>query len=235
MQFQLGQMLKPEQHSKLTEVMDTAKKWYVTKYCGFEVDKMVAATMLFEVSTSDVLAQEAKIYALAAKFGGLNGGEDSGAKGYFLTYMIAYIRDFAFGYYFIAESFETSVPWANVLKLCTQVKERIVTSCKELGIKKSPFVSCRVTQTYDVGACVYFYFGFIFKDLADPLHAYNVIETQARDEIIKCGGSLSHHHGVGKLRKPWMSETISPTGISMLKGLKNAVDPKNIFANGNLI
>jgi len=149
--------------------------------------------------------------------------------------MIAYIRDFGMQYYFIAESFETSVPWANVMELCTRVKQRIVSGCKEIGVKNPPFVSCRVTQTYDTGACIYFYFGFIYKDLKDPVQAYIHIEHGAREEILACGGSLSHHHGVGKLRKEWMEQTISATGINMLKGIKGAVDPKNIFANGNLI
>lgn len=90
-------------------------------------------------------------------------------------------------------------------------------------------------QTYDTGACVYFYFGFIFRGLKDPLGTYLDIENGARDEILKCGGSLSHHHGVGKLRKQWMKETVSDTGVEMLRGLKNTLDPHNVFANGNLI
>jgi len=235
MQFQFGQALKPDHNSKVGEWMDSVKKWYVTKYCGFEIEKMVAATLVFEGNASDVAIQEQKVYGIAAKYGGINGGEENGRRGYFLTYMIAYIRDFGFKYYFIAESFETSVPWSNVLKLCTRVKEKLYNACKEHGVKFNPFISCRVTQTYDVGACVYFYFGFIYRDLPDPLGVYIDIETQAREEILKCGGSLSHHHGVGKLRKKWLPQTISPTGISMLKGIKQAVDPKNIFGNGNLV
>jgi len=61
------------------------------------------------------------------------------------------------------------------------------------------------------------------------------VEEAARDTILKCGGSVSHHHGVGKLRKKWMSETVSPAGLTLLKGLKKAIDPKNIFVAGNLV
>lgn len=67
------------------------------------------------------------------------------------------------------------------------------------------------------------------------METYLEIESLARDEILKHGGSLSHHHGVGKLRKKWMPETVSDTGIEILRGLKKTIDPKNIFANGNLI
>jgi alkyldihydroxyacetonephosphate synthase len=95
-----------------------------------------------------------------------------------------------------------------------------------------------VTQTYDAGACVYFYFGFNYQDGingADPTHVYEDIERAARDEIIACGGSISHHHGIGKLRKQWLEKTISPVGLGMLRAVKQYVDPDNIFANGNLM
>jgi hypothetical protein len=44
-------------------------------------------------------------------------------------------------------------------------KERIITSAKSKGVKVKPFVSCRVTQTYDTGACIYFYFGIVWDGL----------------------------------------------------------------------
>ena len=37
---------------------------------------------------------------------------------------------------------------------------------------------CRVTQTYDVGACMYFYFGFKYAGLSDPVHVYEQIEVR---------------------------------------------------------
>jgi len=165
----------------------------------------------------------------------MKAGSENGIRGYFLTYMIAYLRDFGINYTFIAESFETSVPWDAVVPLCHSVKERIKQSAKKNGIRTEPFVSCRVTQTYDTGACVYFYFGFVWNGLKDPLKTFGEVEHDARDEIIKMGGSISHHHGIGKLRKQWLEPTISPVGVKMLTALKKELDPKNIFANGNLI
>jgi alkyldihydroxyacetonephosphate synthase len=82
---------------------------------------------------------------------------------------------------------------------------------------------------------VYIYFGFIYQGLSDPVAVYGEIEDAARDEILKYGGCISHHHGVGKLRKKFMPRSIGTTGISILQGLKNTIDPNNIFATGNLI
>ena len=61
------------------------------------------------------------------------------------------------------------------------------------------------------------------------------MEARARDEVLACGGSLSHHHGVGKLRKQWMKETVGDVGISTMHAIKKHLDPKNTFGNRNLI
>lgn len=45
--------------------------------------------------------------AIAGQFRGLDAGEENGYRGYFLTFMIAYLRDFGVNFSFIAESFET--------------------------------------------------------------------------------------------------------------------------------
>ena len=52
---------------------------------------------------------------------------------------------------------------------------------------------------------------------------------------MKYGGCISHHHGVGKLRKKFLPRSIGDTGIKMIEGLKSTIDPNNIFATGNLV
>jgi len=123
-------------------------------------------------------------------------GSENGLRGYFLTFAIAYLRDLSMTYSFIAESFETSVPWSNVLSLCTNVRARIEKDCKERGIKHKPFISFRLTQVYETGATIYVYFGFRYDGLKDPVADYSYVEDGARDEVMKCGGSISHHHGI---------------------------------------
>uniref|UniRef100_A0A8C9YQG4 Alkylglycerone-phosphate synthase n=1 Tax=Sander lucioperca TaxID=283035 RepID=A0A8C9YQG4_SANLU len=234
-QFKFGHALKPQVSSIFTSFLDGLKKFYITKFKGFDPDRLCVATLLFEGDREKVLQHEKQVYDIAAKFGGLAAGEDNGQRGYMLTFVIAYLRDLGMDYYVIGESFETSVPWDRVLDICRNVKARIIQECKDKGVQFSPLSTCRVTQTYDAGACVYFYFAFNYRGLSDPVHVYEQVEHAAREEILANGGSLSHHHGVGKLRKEWMRETISDVGMGMLKSVKNYVDPKNIFGNRNLI
>jgi len=76
--------------------------------------------------------------------------------------------------------------------------------------------------------------GFNGAGVENPLKVYLELEEIARDEIIANGGSISHHHGVGKIRKKWIPQTISKTGIDTLITLKKSIDPQNILASGNI-
>lgn len=67
------------------------------------------------------------------------------------------------------------------------------------------------------------------------MEVYEHIETSAREEILSNGGSISHHHGIGKLRSKWYPQSVSEVGVNLFKAAKRELDPNNIFATGNLI
>lgn len=61
---------------------------------------------------------------------------------------------------------------------------------------------------------------------------YNKIKNQMF--LYHFTGSISHHHGVGKLRKKWYTDTVSEPGRQLLFAAKKVLDPDNIFALGNI-
>jgi len=67
------------------------------------------------------------------------------------------------------------------------------------------------------------------------IEKYEAIEDAARDEVMLAGGCISHHHGVGKLRKKFISRTATPNTFEWQNALKDKIDPKNIFAINNTI
>lgn len=100
-----------------TEFVEAAKKFYVVKVKGFDPNEMAAATMLFEGDEVWAKNAHAQITALATSMGGLIGGAENGMRGYLLTFLIAYTRDFALNHNTLGESFELSCPWSNVSSL----------------------------------------------------------------------------------------------------------------------
>jgi alkyldihydroxyacetonephosphate synthase len=232
LQFQFGQALKPRA-SGLAAVKSRLQKVYVTRVAGFAVDRMVACTLLFEGTRAEVAAQERVVYPLAARHGGIKGGAENGRRGYALTFAIAYIRDFMMDHYVLAESFETAVSWSQCVPLIQNVKQRLWQEHAKHGLPGQPFVSARVTQLYETGVCVYFYFAFFHRGVEDASAVYAELERAAREEILRNGGSLSHHHGVGKLRQRFLPTVLAPAALAWREALKRSVDPNDLFGCAN--
>lgn len=232
LQFQFGLALKHAPKG-LKILKSKIEKFIVTKIKGFDPHQMTACTLVFEGTAEEVALQEKRLYDLAKKWKGIKAGAENGWRGYQLTFSIAYIRDFVMNHYLLAESFETSVSWSQVRSLCENVKKRLYAEHAKRGLPGRPFVTCRVTQVYQTGVCVYFYFGYYFKGVKNPSEVFAEMETAARQEILANGGSLSHHHGIGKLREAFLKDIKSPATLMFNQQAKKAVDPLNIFGSNN--
>jgi len=182
-QFKFGASLKVENERRIDDVIDSIKKFFLLNVKGFDQDKLCAVTLLYEGRKEETQIQERNALAIAKKYGGLNGGEENGMRGYFLTFMIAYIRDFIMGKYYIAESMETSCPWSKVSSSISKCKEKIMELCKLKGVKEEyVFASFRVTQLYETGAAIYIYIGFNFypKSVKEAVDIFEEVEEGAR-------------------------------------------------------
>jgi alkyldihydroxyacetonephosphate synthase len=232
LQFQFGLALKPAS-TGWRAVKSKLEKFFVTKVKGFDPLKMAPCTLVFEGTRAEVVRQKKEVYAIAARHRGMKAGSENGRRGYQLTYSIAYIRDFLMNYYIIAESFETSCAWSDALAICDNVKRVLLDEYKKRGLPGKPFVTSRITQVYQTGVAIYFYFGFYYKGIPNPSEVYLELEDIARAEILRSGGSLSHHHGIGKIRKQFLPDIMSETTLKLKKDVKKALDPQNVFGAGN--
>jgi alkyldihydroxyacetonephosphate synthase len=231
-QFKFGLALKA-QASGFAALKERLAKLYVTRIRGFDPDEMVAATIVMEGSKAEVDYQQSNVNRLAGKYHGFPAGADAGRRGYMLTYAIAYIRDFVARFHVIGETFETSVPWSNIHRVCQAVKEKAAEQQMAWRLPGTFYVSYRITQVYHTGVCIYFMYGLYTKGVRNPADVFGRIEKSLRQTILDNGGSISHHHGVGKLRKEFVPQTMSAAAIELLKGVKKSADPQNVFGIRN--
>ena len=230
--FRLGQALQGDSSLVERSLAHLWKRFHpVTRLCT--PDSIVCATVLFEGTREEVQSQQRAIKSLASKHGGACVGSRIGKSGYELTFVIAYLRDFAMTYNFLAESFETFAPWSKVDSIIRATKERIKREHRLRSLPGEAFVGSRVTQLYHEGACLYFYFCMNIRGVANPSSVFAEIEHAARQEILDNGGSLSHHHGIGKLRADFTNEMDSDAYHSLILSLKQSVDPTNVFGVRN--
>lgn len=231
-QFRFGSALKPIPTAQ-DELMNKIQKFFLLKVKGFDPNELCAATVVMEGTQEEVSYQNKVINRIAKQHSGIAGGEGNGKRGYKLTYAIAYIRDFLADFHIIGETYETTVPWDKIEAVIEAVAQTAVSKHAEYNLPGKPYVSPRISQCYHTGVCIYFTHGFSIKGVENPEQVFSEIEHSLRQAILDAGGSLSHHHGIGKIRKDFMEQTLTPATISLIKELKQASDPKNIFGIRN--
>ncbi len=232
LQFRFSQALKPEATGlKATE--QKVQRFFLEKILKYNLQEVSAATVVIEGSRDEVALQRKHLAAIARKHRGVSGGASNGQRGYMLTYAIAYIRDFLAPYYVSGETYETSTTWDRIHPVVDAVIAKAYELQEKHSLQGNPFISARVTQTYHTGVCIYFTHGYCNRGLTEPLAVFMDIEDEIREAILGAGGSISHHHGVGKLRQKFMDRVMTPTSMNMLRDLKRSSDPDNIFGIRN--
>ena len=231
--YQFGSALKPEK-TKFGKFKSKIQK-LAFKIKNFDADHFVAAVFKLEGTFSEVEHQRKNIKRLARKYNGLLGGSKEGKVGYNITMVIAYIREFFVPQGILGETLETAVPWSKVNQVKDEANKLLTKLHKEYNLPGKPFFCSRVSKIYHTGVCMYNTMGINVRGVKNPEKIFSDIEHKIRACFIKNGGSISHHHGVGKLRKEFMPETISAGSIKVIQNIKKSQDPDNIFGIDNNI
>ena len=234
LQIRLGNALKEEKIG-FPGLIDKIKKYILFNIKGLDPEKFTAAVFKIEGSESEVSAQHKNLKNLASRHGGILAGESTGRSGYLATMVIAYIRELIFTQNILGETMETAVPWSKINQVKREGFKLVTKLHKEYKLPGKPFFTSRISKIYHTGVCMYNTIAMSYDGIEKPEDVFTTIEHKMRKSFIENGGSISHHHGVGKLRKDFMPDTISKGSIEMIRGIKKTQDPENIFGVKNNI
>lgn len=139
-------------------------------------------------------------------------------------YTDPYMREDLNDFGIMIDTLESSVTWDNLHNLHNGVREYIT---------RRPQTICmaHASHFYPQGTNLYFIFMGKMKDLAE----YREFRAGIIDQIQKHGGSLSHHHGVGKMIAPWMEDHLGKVQMDVLRSLKRHFDPHTIMNPGGTL
>lgn len=167
------------------------------------------------------------------------GGEDAlGAwRGAFL--LAPYLRDTFVACGVLSETFETAITWDRLEEFHATVMEttrRAVAEASGTAAEGpgAPRVSCRFTHVYPDGAAPY------FTVLAPAVRGGEVeqwdeIKAAVSEALIEGGGTITHHHAVGRDHRPWYDRQRPPPFAAALRAAKAELDPGAILNPGVLI
>lgn len=230
--FRMGLAMRPE-NTSLQSLVHSVQDVYMRWNCASDFSRCVCVTLLFEGSSGEVRQQQRHLRSIISTFQGTSLGSKAGRSGYNMTLVIAYLRDFALSYRFIGESFESFVPWSKIHTVVAATQACVEKEHESRLLPGKPFFCYRVTQLYHEGVCIYFYLSMSIKSVEEPSTVFTAIEHAARKEILLQGGSLSHHHGIGKLRASFLKQTDSSPLLEAKRAVKRAIDPDNVFGARN--
>ncbi len=136
-------------------------------------------------------------------------------------YKDPYIREDLMDYGMVIDTLETGVSWDNL--------HEVHQKCRTFA-KSRPDTICLTHASHFYAQGTNLYFIFIIKE--DDIQAYIDFQEGLMDTIQKSGGSLSHHHGVGRMISKWMPEHLGENQLNVLRALKKHFDPNNIMNPG---
>jgi alkyldihydroxyacetonephosphate synthase len=179
----------------------------------------------------DVATQMAQAIALVEEAGGRareKRGESEGTwREAFLQ--APYLRDHLIAAGILAETFETAITWDRFDAFVAEVRERAAAALGPEGR-----LTCRLTHAYPDGAAPYFTV-LAPARRGSELEQWDEIKAAASEAIDSAGGTITHHHAVGRDHRPWYDRQRPDPFAGALRAAKAAVDPQGILNPGVLV
>ncbi len=151
------------------------------------------------------------------------GKRDAAADSWKKSFLDApYLRDEMMKKGCIVETFETAVTWDQFDKF----HEGIIKSANQAmkDICGGGFITCRFTHLYTDGPAPY-YTIMAKGQTGNEIEQWDQIKTIVSDKIIELGGTITHHHAVGKDHQPHYDQQKSSVFDRSLKAIKSELDP----------
>ena len=159
----------------------------------------------------------------------------SGASGTWRNSFIRapYYREASVRRGIIQDTFETSITWDKGYKFIECLKENVSKAIQEITGKETT-VTCRLTHTYPDGLAPYFSYT-AFATPSTMIDVWKEIKLVTNEICIAEGGTVTHHHAVGRDHRVRGYDLQRPEGFkNMLSAAKKAVDPQSILNPGVL-
>ena len=200
------------------------------KLRGFDLQNGALLLLIFEGPQS--LVSVAKRQAQRHARSGLHLGSLPARNWMKERFRQPYLRDDLLDRSIMVDTVETAAPWEKLPELYAAVRQ--VLSDAVLATAPGALVFGHLSHGYPDGASLYFTF-MARQQPGQEFEQWQSVKTAATEAILKHGGALSHHHGIGIIHKLWTAAYLGQEGLSLLAELKKKIDPQNIMNPGKLL
>lgn len=132
----------------------------------------------------------------------------------------------------VGGTFETSITWDRWPDFDAFVRERAMKALNE--IFGGGTLNCRFTHVYTDGPAPYYTFAGAYR-AGDSAEQARQIKAAVSDAVMEAGGTITHHHAVGRQHRPWYDIERPDLFADALRAAKKALDPNGVLNPGVLI
>jgi alkyldihydroxyacetonephosphate synthase len=150
-----------------------------------------------------------------------------------------YLRDSLVACGVLSDTFETAITWDRFPDFHAEVME----TAKRAVAKASggpaegpgsPRISCRFTHVYPDGPAPY-YTVLAKARRGDEVAQWDEIKAAVSETVIDAGGTITHHHAIGRDHRPWYDRQRPDRFADALRAAKRELDPRAVLNPGVLI
>ena len=192
---------------------------------GSHVFRGSTLIVIFEAPSDEGAADMARATSIAERHGASSLGEAPARHWLEHRYGVSYRQSPVFMSGAFSDTMEVAATWSRLAGLYDAVRE---------ALGRHVFVMAHLSHAYPDGCSIYFTFAGSAPNVAEAQEKYDTAWRAALDAAIGSGGTLSHHHGVGRSKAPKLGAELG-AGVSVVHALRGVLDPAGIMNPGNLL
>lgn len=200
---------------------------------GVKGDKCL---MLLGIKGKDPLFRTVKKEALglARRHKGVHAGRAFGKQWRKNRFRAPYLRNTLWEAGYAVDTLETAVPWTKVPETVEAVESALQSGLGQEGERVHAFT--HLSHLYPCGSSIYVTYIFrLAKEPEETKRRWRRLKKAASEAVVRSGGTISHHHGVGEDHLPYLEAEKGAVGIEAIQDLCLAFDPKGVMNPGKLV
>lgn len=177
-----------------------------------------------EGSEEEVAAEMAEICSILDALGGKDEGTGPGEYWLEHRYDVSFKQSKIFAEGAFADTIEVACPWSRLLEMYDEVRRTLAQHVVVMG---------HFSHAYREGCSIYFTFAGSGEVPGDAEQIYTRVWNEALNAVVRSGGTISHHHGIGLLKRDFMMREHAQ-GDRVFSALKAHFDPTGMMNPGKL-
>lgn len=179
-------------------------------------------------------AAKSESRSIIRRFKGVAAGRRIGEAWKKNRFQSAYLRNTLWNLGYAVDTLETAVNWDTVTDTIKRIEKALEGALEPYHERILAF--SHLSHVYATGSSIYTTFVFRLADTpAKTLKRWRALKQSASQAIVDAGGTISHHHGIGKDHKPYLAAEKGAIAINTLQEVFAYLDPEQRMNPGKLL